>query len=101
MTPVPLVDFVKVQNKKLVEIHGENFTPDLTIWFNDVAAQTLYRCEEFLLCIPPTFAEMTDGKQTHCRQRTKVNISLVRSDGIIYGTDKVYTYEVEPLPLTS
>lgn len=37
----------------MLELAGDNFTPQLTVWFGDVAAETMYRCAEALLCVVP------------------------------------------------
>lgn len=37
----------------LLEIIGENFRPDLTAWFGDVEAVTVYRSETSLVCTIP------------------------------------------------
>lgn len=37
----------------MLELSGENFTPSLQVWFGDVAAETMYRCNETLLCTVP------------------------------------------------
>lgn len=30
----------------MLELTGQNFTPDLRVWFGDVEAETMYRCVE-------------------------------------------------------
>src|SRR5579883_2314773 len=37
----------------LLEIIGENFRPDLTAWFDEVEAVTVYRSETSLVCTIP------------------------------------------------
>jgi len=37
----------------MLELTGENFTPKLKVWFGDVEAETMYRCQESLLCLVP------------------------------------------------
>ena len=56
VTPIPVVDSLKLSgggDLTMLEITGENFTPDLRVWFSDVEADTMYRlvwvCVE--LCI--------------------------------------------------
>ncbi|KAM3589377.1 hypothetical protein VKS41_000244 [Umbelopsis sp. WA50703] len=97
-------------------IYGENFTRDLTVWFGDVkATRTEYRCREILVCSVPNENEFHDsvGLSTyHHRQlrtdssgkttdsevgfvehpRKKVPILLVRGDGVVYRTGKIYVF---------
>lgn len=30
----------------MLELTGQNFTPNLRVWFGDVEAETMYRCVE-------------------------------------------------------
>lgn len=41
----------------MLELSGENFTPALQVWFGDVEAETMYRCNETLLCVVPDIQE--------------------------------------------
>ena len=46
MTPIPVVSDIKVigsEDMKMLEILGENFTPDLKVWFADIESDTMYR----------------------------------------------------------
>lgn len=99
MTPLPVVDFLKVQNRSLVEIYGENFRSNLVVWFGDAPANTKYRCEEFLLCEPPHYSEIfNDAPMQYC-PKYSVPIFLVRiDDGAVFPTGKSYTYIMEPVP---
>ncbi|KAI8583097.1 hypothetical protein K450DRAFT_224205 [Umbelopsis ramanniana AG] len=97
-------------------IYGENFTRDLTVWFGDVkASRTEYRCREILTCSVPDSQEFHDSvglSDYHHRQlrtdssgkttdsqigfvdqpRKKVPILLVRGDGVVYRTGKIYVF---------
>lgn len=37
----------------MLELTGENLSPSLRVWFGDVEADTMYRCQESLLCVVP------------------------------------------------
>lgn len=41
----------------MLELTGDNFTPNLQVWFGDVEAETMYRCAEALLCVVPDIQE--------------------------------------------
>lgn len=41
----------------MLELAGDNFTPQLQVWFGDVEAETMYRCAEALLCVVPDISE--------------------------------------------
>ena len=46
VTPIPVVEGLKLTGGSditMLEISGENFTPDLRVWFADVEAETMYR----------------------------------------------------------
>ena len=35
----------------MLELTGENFTPNLRVWFGDVESETMYRCQEYTVSI--------------------------------------------------
>lgn len=46
VTPIPVVADIKViggEEMHMLEIQGDNFTPDLRVWFADIEADTMYR----------------------------------------------------------
>ncbi|XP_059469924.1 suppressor of hairless protein-like [Neocloeon triangulifer] len=93
VTPIPLATSLHLNGggeAEMLELTGENFTPKLTVWFGDVEAETMYRCQESILCLVP------DVSSFHS-QIAQVPISLVRNDGVIYSTDLTFTYTVESL----
>ena len=56
VTPIPVIEGLKLSggvDLTMLEITGENFTPDLKVWFSDVEAETMYRwiCLYSLQCI--------------------------------------------------
>lgn len=106
----------------LLEIVGESFRPDLTAWFGDIEAVTVYRSETSLACTIPDASlfkttnsmfglDSSNGKnasQHHhnhhslmVSQPLQVPVNLVRSDGIIYNTGFNFTYTPEPVVLSS
>ena len=38
----------------MMELFGENFNAQLTVWIGDQAMRTFYRCEELMLCRKPS-----------------------------------------------
>ena len=83
----------------MLELTGENFTPNLHVWFGDVQSETMYRCQESMLCVVPDISQFRGGWQW-VRQPTQVPVSLVRNDGVIYATGLTFTYTPEPGPRT-
>jgi len=79
----------------MLELTGECFTPNLKVWFGDVEAETMYRCQESMLCVVPDISSFREGWQW-VRQPTQVPVTLVRNDGIIYSTGLTFTYTPEP-----
>ena len=45
----------------MLELNGENFGSNLKVWFGDVEAETMYRCEEGLLCVVPDISCFREG----------------------------------------
>ena len=68
------------------------------VWFAGVPATTMYRCMEFIVCVPPKFSEIFPN-QYYCLRQTPVPLSLVRPDGVVYTLDHCYVYEKEPPPM--
>lgn len=56
----------------MLELTGESFTPNLRVWFGDVEAETMYRCEESMLCVVPDISAFRRGWQW-VRQPTQVS----------------------------
>ena len=100
VTPVPIVNSLHVNgggDVAMLELTGECFTPNLRVWFGDVEAETMYRCQESMLCVVPEIGQFRGGWQW-VRQPTQVPVSLVRNDGVIYATGLTFTYTPEPGP---
>lgn len=60
VTPVPIVNALNLNgggDVAMLELTGDNFTPQLQVWFGDVEAETMYRCAEALLCVVPDIQE--------------------------------------------
>lgn len=58
VTPIPVIEGLKLSggvDLTMLEITGENFTPDLKVWFSDVEAETMYRwvvlCSNYMFCM--------------------------------------------------
>ncbi|MGH0149209.1 UNVERIFIED_CONTAM: hypothetical protein FKN15_020372 [Acipenser sinensis] len=81
----------------MLELTGQNFTPNLRVWFGDVEAETMYRCAESMLCVVPDISAFREGWRW-VRQPVQVPVTLVRNDGIIYSTSLTFTYTPEPGP---
>ena len=45
----------------MLELTGDNFTPNLKVWFGDVEAETMYRCQESMLCVVPDISQFKRG----------------------------------------
>ena len=100
ITPVPSVQNLTLNgggDVAMLELTGECFTPNLKVWFGDVEAETMYRCQESMLCVVPDISQFREGWHW-VRQPTQVPVTLVRNDGIIYSTGLTFTYTPEPGP---
>ena len=81
----------------MLELSGECFSPNLRVCFGDVESETMYRCQESILCVVPDISQFRGG-WSWVRQPTQVPVTLVRNDGIIYLTGLTFTYTPEPRP---
>ncbi|XP_012369319.1 LOW QUALITY PROTEIN: recombining binding protein suppressor of hairless-like [Octodon degus] len=100
VTPVPVVASLQLNgggDVAMLELTGQNFTPNLRVWFGDVEAETMYRCGESMLCVVPDISAFREGWRW-VRQPVQVPVTLVRNDGIIYSTSLTFTYTPEPGP---
>ncbi|XP_041498720.1 recombining binding protein suppressor of hairless-like isoform X1 [Microtus oregoni] len=100
VTPVPVIENLQLNGSgdlAILELTGENFTPNLQVWFGDVEAETMYRCGENMLCVVPDISAFREGWRW-IRQPVQVPVTLVRIDGIIYSTSLTFTYTPEPGP---
>ncbi|XP_055900646.1 recombining binding protein suppressor of hairless-like [Biomphalaria glabrata] len=99
--PVPIVDRLNLNgggDVAMLELSGENFTPQLKVWFGEVEAETMFRCDDSMLCVVPDISAFRSGGVRWVRQPLQVPVSLVRSDGVIYSTGLIFTYTPEPGP---
>lgn len=103
VAPVPVVDLIAAEGsdngsgESFLQISGENFSPHLTVWLENHECETVYRCKEELLArIPPI--KVFKPEWTYVQQPVSCLIVLVRDDGVIYRTDKEYTYEIQTPP---
>jgi len=98
VSPVPNVSQLRLHgggDVAMLEVQGEDFNADLKVWFGDVEADTMYRNQDHLVCVVPDIRLFKDWQT---RSPTKVPVSLVRSDGIIYPSGLFFTYTPEPEP---
>ena len=59
----------------MLDLSGENFTPVLRVWFGDVEAETMYRCEDSMLCVVPDISAFRAGWRW-VRQPLQVNTAV-------------------------
>lgn len=100
VTPVPIVTSISANgggDVAMLEINGENLGPTLKVWLGEIEAETMYRCQESLLCVLPDISSFRK-EWDYVRMATQVPVSLVRDDGVIYHTRLHYTYTAEPGP---
>ncbi|WAR02438.1 SUH-like protein [Mya arenaria] len=100
VTPVPIVNSLQLNgggDVAMLELTGENFTPMLRVWFGEVEAETMYRCDDGMLCVVPDISAFRAGWRW-VRSPLQVPVLLVRNDGVIYSTGLTFTYTPEPGP---
>uniref|UniRef100_A0A3Q1EYT8 Recombination signal binding protein for immunoglobulin kappa J region-like n=1 Tax=Acanthochromis polyacanthus TaxID=80966 RepID=A0A3Q1EYT8_9TELE len=102
VSPFPVITGLEVNgggHVAMLEIHGENFSPHLKVWFGNNEAETMFKSPKSLLCVVPDVSVFSDGWR--CLRRViTVPLSLIRLDGLIYRTTFSFTYtpELQPPP---
>uniref|UniRef100_A0A3Q3M5W0 Recombination signal binding protein for immunoglobulin kappa J region-like n=1 Tax=Mastacembelus armatus TaxID=205130 RepID=A0A3Q3M5W0_9TELE len=103
VSPFPVITGLEVNgggHVAMLEIHGENFSPHLKVWFGNCEADTMFKSQKSLLCVVPDVSMFSDGWR--CLRRViTVPLSLVRLDSLIYRTSFSFTYSPEFQPLAS
>uniref|UniRef100_A0A3B5B1K7 Recombining binding protein suppressor of hairless-like protein n=1 Tax=Stegastes partitus TaxID=144197 RepID=A0A3B5B1K7_9TELE len=102
VSPFPVITGLEVNgggHVAMLEIHGENFSPHLKIWFGNSEAETMFRSPKSLLCVVPDVSVFSDSWRC-LRRIITVPLSLIRLDGLIYRTSFSFTYtpELQPPP---
>ncbi|KAI6180904.1 hypothetical protein M3Y98_00771600 [Aphelenchoides besseyi] len=82
----------------VIQLRGAHFSPFLTVWFGAVAAPTVFKSHDCLECKVPTLSELQHHWPLFASTcgvlpgRVEVPVSLVRDDGVIYGTRFTFPY---------
>lgn len=45
----------------MLELSGEFLAPNLKVWFGEVEAETMFRCEESMFCVVPDISAFRAG----------------------------------------
>ncbi|KAI3369830.1 hypothetical protein L3Q82_024406, partial [Scortum barcoo] len=84
VTPFPVITGLEVNgggHVAMLEVHGENFSPHLKVWFGNSEAETMFKSPKSLLCVVPDVSVFSDGWR--CLRRViTVPLSLLRLDGL-------------------
>jgi recombining binding protein (suppressor of hairless) len=94
VTPIPIVHTFRLntsQQQAMLELLGENFQPTLSVWFQDVKSDTVYRCQTSMVCVVPDVSLFQQANSV-----VSVPINLARVDGVIYNTGHEFSYTPEP-----
>ncbi|KAL6112604.1 rbpjl [Pungitius sinensis] len=100
VTPFPVITGLEVNgggHVATLEVHGENLSPHLKVWFGNSEAETMFRSPQSLLCVVPDVSIFSEGWR-RLRHITTVPLSLLRLDGLIYRTAFSFTYTPELRP---
>ncbi|XP_029947662.1 recombining binding protein suppressor of hairless-like protein [Salarias fasciatus] len=102
VSPFPVITGLEVNgggHVAMLEIHGENFSPHLKVWFGNSEAETMFKSPKSLLCVVPDVSVFSDGWRC-LRRSVTVPLALIRLDGLIYRTSFSFTYtpELQPPP---
>ncbi|KAM9859252.1 recombining binding protein suppressor of hairless-like protein [Aulostomus maculatus] len=100
VSPFPIITALELNgggHVATLEIHGENFSPHLKVWFGNNEAETMFKSPKSLLCVVPDISIFSDGWR-RLRRIITVPLSLIRLDGLIYRTSFSFTYTPELQP---
>ena len=74
----------------MLDLSGENFTPVLRVWFGDVEAETMYRCEDSMLCVVPDISAFRAGWRW-VRQPLQVNTITMNAGQLGIGSHRPWS----------
>ncbi|TRY66810.1 hypothetical protein DNTS_004764 [Danionella cerebrum] len=97
ISPVPVINGLELNgggHVAMLELHGENFTSHLKVWFGNMEAETMFRSSRSLLCVVPDVS-LLSGEWQWLRQPITVPLSLIRLDGLIFRSSFSFTYTPE------
>uniref|UniRef100_A0A914Y0D3 Beta-trefoil DNA-binding domain-containing protein n=1 Tax=Panagrolaimus superbus TaxID=310955 RepID=A0A914Y0D3_9BILA len=102
VSPVPVVNGITMtgttEGLAMIEISGEDFTPNHKIWFGLHELETSFRSSQCVMCVIPSLSDVcasaSSGAITYSQVDNKLDvpISIVRNDGVIYGTAMSFSY---------
>lgn len=97
VSPFPVISALEVNgggHVAMLEIHGENFSPHVKVWFENHEAETMFKSPHTLVCVVPDVSVFSEGWR--CLRRTiTVPLSVVRLDGLVYRSPYSFTYTPE------
>ncbi|XP_051568911.1 recombining binding protein suppressor of hairless-like protein [Myxocyprinus asiaticus] len=97
ISPVPVINGLELNgggHVATLELHGENFSPHLKVWFGNMEAETMFRSPRSLLCVVPDVSILS-GEWRWMRSPITVPLSLIRLDGLIFRSSFSFTYTPE------
>lgn len=100
ISPFPVITGLELNgggHVAMLEIHGENFSPHLKVWFGNNEAETMFKSSKSLVCVVPDVSAFTSGWRC-LRRMITVPLSFIRLDGLIYRTSFSFTYTPEHQP---
>ncbi|XP_066520084.1 recombining binding protein suppressor of hairless-like protein [Hoplias malabaricus] len=97
ISPVPVIHGLELNgggHVAMLELHGENFSPHLKVWFGNMEAETMFRGPRSLLCVVPDISVFS-VEWKWLQQRITVPLCLIRADGLIYRSSFTFSYTPE------
>ncbi|XP_017334656.1 recombining binding protein suppressor of hairless-like protein isoform X2 [Ictalurus punctatus] len=97
ISPIPVINGLELNgggHVAMLELHGENFSPYLKVWFGNMESETMFRSPRSLLCVVPDISVFGEEWRWY-RQPITVPLSLIRLDGMIYRSSFTFTYTPE------
>jgi hypothetical protein len=96
ITPFPCVHETNNKKADVLTLTGENLTRDMNVWFGDIKSpMTEYKSRDNVSCTIPDMQELLNSPTLLMDEdglKKKIPLLLVRGDGVVYRTDRFYTF---------
>ncbi|KAI8349628.1 hypothetical protein EDC96DRAFT_519924 [Choanephora cucurbitarum] len=95
ITPFPVVHELLTKKKDQLTLVGDHLTEDVSVWFGDIKASSAEFHRDSIVCPIPDVQELQKSPTCLVEEdglKKKIPLLLVRGDGIVYRTDRYYTF---------
>ncbi|KAI8366145.1 beta-trefoil DNA-binding domain-containing protein [Blakeslea trispora] len=95
ISPFPVIHEL-IAKKDQLTLSGEHISEDISVWFGDIKASKIeFKSRDSIVCSIPDAQELQNSPTLLIEEdglKKKIPLLLVRGDGIVYRTDRYYTF---------